>query len=96
MQVCAFLTGDSISFVCLLLSGKHTRVYVHVMQVIMNNLICRRQFHTHLHMSVLQDNCHIATKLCGRRGIYSDLKFVYVCKPHCIHVFMSMCVFMHV
>lgn len=72
-------------------SAVHVCVYVHVMRAILNNLICRRHFHAHLHMSVLQDNCHAAPTLCGHHGIYSDLKFVCVYKSKCIHEFMCKC-----
>lgn len=50
---------------------------------------------THLHISVLQYNCHIAPTLCGHHGIYPDLKFVCVCKSKCIHVFMCERVWNH-
>ena len=62
------------------------------MQVIMSNLICRRHFHTHLHMSVLQDNCQT---LWSPWNIFCP-QVVCVCKWKCIHVFMCKCVCMHV
>lgn len=81
---------ESMSFcVFSYLLGVRTLVYEHVTQAIMNNLICRRCSNAHLHMSVVQDNCHTPTGfLWPSWNKNSDLKFFCFSKSTSIHIFM--------